>query len=115
MAAVQNGEVARNDVAAVLERDSLIADARLLGDKRRTIGRVAEASGEAFAPDEARAGDAEVVNVLAPQQRIVPMVMAVVLIGVPCGVRFSRVVYTAVVAGFLTGQGRIGGEDGASL
>ncbi len=43
------------------------------------------------------------------------MVVAVVLIGVPCGVGFGGIVCAAVVAGGFAGLGRFGGENGCAL
>jgi hypothetical protein len=103
VAAFEDGEVAQDDVAAVLEGDGFVADAGLLGYEadscrgRRVVGAAAEA--EAFAVDEAGAGDAEVVEVFAPEEGVVPVVVAVVLVGVPGGVGLGCVVGAAVVAG----------------
>ena len=43
------------------------------------------------------------------------MIVAVVLVGVPCGVGFGRIVGAAVVAGGCAGQRRVGREDGRAL
>ena len=43
------------------------------------------------------------------------MIVAVVLVGVPGGVGFGRVVGAAVVAGGCAGQRRVCGEDGRAL
>jgi hypothetical protein len=64
-----------------------------------TAGAGAEA--EPFAPDEAVAGDADVVKVFAPDEGIVPVIVAVVLIGVPRGVGLGGIIGSAVVAGGL--------------
>ena len=44
-----------------------------------------------------------------------PVVVAVVLVGVPGGFGLGRVVGAAVVAGGVAGLGRVGGEDGRAL
>jgi hypothetical protein len=44
-----------------------------------------------------------------------PVVMAVILIGVPLGLGLGGIVDAAVVAGRLAGLGRVGGHDGAAL
>ena len=134
VAALEDGEVAEDEVAAVLERDGLVAYSRLLrlvhgvvaawawagligwrswprgpgafrakaaaggsGCGGRTSRAGAEA--EAFAPDEARASDGEVRDVFAPEEGVVPVVVAVVLIGVVAGIGLGGVVGSAHVAG----------------
>ncbi len=107
MSGLEDGNVADQDIAAVLQSDGFVADAGLFGDKGGTIGlllRVA-AVREASTVDQARAGDGEVVEAFAPQQRVAPVVMAVVLVGIPCGVRLGCVVGPALVAGGLTREG----------
>src|SRR5271170_7721510 len=99
MAAFQDREIAQQYVVAVLERDRLVADAGLL---RHVDGVVAAggplgAEAEPFAVDQSRAGDAEVVDVFAPQQGIVPVVMTVILIGVPFRFGLCWVVDAAAV------------------
>ena len=44
-----------------------------------------------------------------------PVVVAVVLIGIPLGLRFRGIVDAAVVAGGLAGQRRVGCDDGAAF
>ena len=66
VAALEDGEVAQENVAAVFERDGFVADAGLLGDVdgivcRAALGCAVGAEAEAFAVDEAGAGDGEVV------------------------------------------------------
>ena len=92
VAALEDGEVAEEDVAAVLEGDGLVADAGLLGDEGKSVAFWAAAVGEAFAPDEAGAGDGEVVEVFAPDEGVVPVVVAVVLVGLPGGFGLGCVV-----------------------
>jgi len=64
MAAFEDGEVAKDDVAAVLKGDGLVADAGLLGDVDGVVaaGRSVGSEAEALAKNEAGAGDAEVVR-----------------------------------------------------
>ena len=47
---------------------------------------------QTFAPDQSRAGDAEVVKVFAPQQRVVPVIMPIILVGVPRRLRLGSIV-----------------------
>ena len=70
---------------------------------------------EAFAPDQAGSGDAEVVDVLAPEQGVVPVVVAVILVSVPCGLGLGGVVDSAVIAGLFAGERGVGGDDCAAL
>jgi len=106
VAAFEDGKIAKDDVVAVLESDGLIAYAGLLSDKRAALVLLRPAIGEAFAPDEAGAGDADVMEVFAPEQRVVPVVVSVVLIGIPCCFWFGGIVNATVVAGQVTGEGR---------
>jgi len=107
VAALEDGEVAEDDVAAVLEGDGLVADAGLLGDVDGIVAACGAAGAEAEAAtvDEAGAGDAEVVKIFSPEERVVPVVVAVVLIGVPVGFGLGWVVESAVVACGLAGLG----------
>ena len=117
MAAFENREVAQQDVAAVLERDRLVADAGLFGYIDRVVAASVPVCAEAepFAIDQPGAGDAEVVDVFAPEQGVVPVIVAVVLVGVPWGVGLGCVVGSAVIAGLFAGEWRVGGDDGAAL
>src|SRR5207302_11415288 len=109
---LKDEEVAEEDVAAVFECDGFVAYAGLLGlehgvvTARRadgwwsggaggTLGSEACAGGtdaaracavaEAFAEDDAGTGDRNVVDALAPDEGVMPVILAVVLVGVPCG------------------------------
>ena len=117
MAAFEDREIAEDHVAAVLESDRLVAYTSLLGfvDWVVAAGRVGVSEAETLAVDEARAGDANVVNVFAPEQRVVPVVVSVVLVGVPRSVGFSCVVGAAVVAGGRVLKRRVRGENGRTL
>ena len=86
-AAVLDREVAQDHVAAVLERDRLVAD-RLRGDLP------AEAPGEAPAEDASRARNGDVLEVLAPDEAVVPVAVASVLVVqlVPPGIGLRAVV-----------------------
>jgi hypothetical protein len=57
----------------------------------------AGAEAEAFAEDQTGTGDRDVVDALAPDEGVVPVVVAVVLVGVPRGVGFGCVVAATVV------------------
>ena len=104
--ALEDGEVAKDDVAAVLERDGLVADAGSGGVGQRLL---VVAAAETFAPDEAGAEDAEVVDVLAPDEAVVPVIVAVVLIGLPRALRLGSVVAAAGEAFVRCGRGENGG------
>ena len=92
MAAVEDGEIAQRHVVAELERDGFIAAAAALAHER-------------FAADEAAADDGDVVEVLAPDQAVMPVAVAEILKLVRC-VGLGRVVGRRIGAGF---------EDGAAL
>ena len=53
-------------------------------------GRLAAA--QSFAPDQARTEDGDILQAFAPDQAVVPVIVAIVLIGFPGLVRFGRVV-----------------------
>ena len=99
------------------KRDGLVTDAGLFGNIDGVIaaGVAIGAETQAFAVDQPRAGDADVVDAFAPQQRIVPMIMTVVLKGIPLCIWFGGIIGAAVVACLLARQWRIGCQDGASL
>src|ERR1019366_6916598 len=81
VAALEQAEVAQEDVVAVLEGDGLVADAGLVGDEVEVAAAGAVgAVGEAFAEDEPGATDGEVVLVFRVEERVVPVVVAVVLV-----------------------------------
>ena len=108
MAAVQDGEIAQHDVAAVLEGDGLVADAGSggVGQKCFTM-----AAAKAFAPDQAGAEDGEVVDVFAPDQAVVPVIVAEVLVGFPGALRLGKVISSGGQAIVWGGRG----EDGGAL
>ena len=77
----EDGKVAEDDVAAVLEGDGFVADTGLLGGVAGVVaarGAVGSET-EAFAVDEAGAGNGEIVDVFAPEEGVVPVIVAVVL------------------------------------
>jgi len=75
MAAFEHGEVAQDNIVAVLERDGLVADAGLLGNVDWVVaaGGWVISKAEALAEDQPGAGDAEVVQVFTPDERVVPV------------------------------------------
>ena len=84
---------------AVLQSNGLVAHTWLAA-----VGKVkltAPSAAEAFAPDEPRAEDGSVVDVFAPDQGVVPVIMAVVLVGLPRTLRLGGI----VSAGGLTFMG----------
>jgi hypothetical protein len=71
VAALQDREIAQQDVVAVFERDGLIPYPRSF------CARLLRAStAQAFAPDQTRPKDGDIVDPLAPNQTIVPVVVA---------------------------------------
>jgi hypothetical protein len=70
------------------------------------------ATAEAFAPDEPRAEDGDVVNAVAPEQGIVPVIVAVILIGLD-----SRVLWFSCIVAAAGGaaKGDFASHDGGTL
>ena len=91
VAALEDGKIAQEYAAAILQGNGLVADPGVLRFGARTV-----AFTEALAVDQARADDGNIVQVLAPEERVVPVVMAVVLVGVPGSGRFGGVVMRAL-------------------
>ncbi len=90
MAAMQNREIAQRDVAAIFQADGLVADARIFRFWCRGAGALAES----LAPDQSRPGDRDVFDSFAPDQTVVPVAVAVILIFVPL-IRLGRIVAAA--------------------
>ena len=104
VAAVENGEIAQNHVVAVLQSDGLVAHSWVFGNRSRPVSLA-----ESLAPDESGAEDGDVMNSLAPEQAVVPMGVAVVLVvGPVVGLR-------QVIAAALSRRGGIGRHDGRTL
>jgi hypothetical protein len=106
--AFQDREITKDDIAAVLESDRLVANA--IGQNMISVSR-----GQVATPDEARAGDAEIMKILSPHEGVVPVIVAEVLIGIPRCLGFRSVVFSAVVAGTVARFGTIGGKDRGAL
>ena len=83
---MQKGNVANRDVAAILQADGFVAHAR---------AGFASAARQPLAPDQAGTQDRYIVQPFAPNQSVVPMAVAEVLILVP-GVRLGRVITPAL-------------------
>src|ERR1700733_6584330 len=157
MAALEYGEIAKDDVSAVLERDRFVADASLFGlvhgivpaiarERRRcrcggacrrsgVAGSIASLDGssrskaftrrsnaggagseaQSFAVDQAGATDADVVERLAPDERVVPVIVPVVLVRFPFAVGLGCIVGSPVIASGLAGQRRVGRQNRAAL
>ena len=110
VASLQNGEVAQQDVTAVLESDGFVADAGLFSLEAGVVAVVAAISiRESFAVNQSGADDGEVTQVLAYDQRIVPMIVAIILLFLPWLRWPSGVVNPTVVAGGFTGLRRVRG------
>jgi hypothetical protein len=97
VSAVQDGEVPQQDVVGVLQRDGLVAHARIF-----RVWLLARAAAEAFAPDEPGTADAEVRDTFADDEAVVPVRVSVVLELVPF-VRLGHVV--------LAGSAGLSGHD----
>src|SRR5258708_37802635 len=78
VASVKNGKIAQQHVAAIFQRDGLVAHARILGAWPR-----APSATQAFAPNQSRAGDGDVLKALTPDQAVVPMIVAEILKALP--------------------------------
>src|SRR5690348_6730172 len=91
MSSPQDGEVTQQHVAAVLQCDGFVAYARRFGSR----GIVAFAAAQPFAPDEASPNDGDVMQVLAPDETVVKVGMAEVLVSVGGGIRLGGVVTAA--------------------
>src|ERR1700719_3299015 len=104
MAAMQDGEVAQQNILAILERDRLVRDARVFSDRTPVFP-----SAQALAPNEPRPIDGNILQVLAPDQAIVPMAMTVILVLVPRLIRLRGIV------GVGSAGRRIGAHDGGTI
>src|ERR1039458_2167068 len=102
---------------AVLESDSLVADSSLFSPEDRVVaaGLFPPAMAEAFSPDKSWSEYPEVVDVLAPDKAIVPVIVAVVLICVPRGLGLGCVVGPAHITCGLVGEWRVGGKNRRTL
>ena len=69
----------------------------------------APASAESSPPNKARAENGNILQTLAPQQTVVPMIVAIILIRIPSRVGLGEII--AAGAGFR----RIGGDDHSIL
>ena len=91
-AALNGGKVSQDDVAAVLERNRLVSNSRLRGFEfgTRAIG---SSDRKALSVDMPGPADAEVGLAVSPDQGVVPVVMAIVLVWRERGIlRLRRVV-----------------------
>src|SRR4029077_4045173 len=89
MAGGQYPNVAHEHVAAAFEGDRLVSDPGRIGRRQARFSRFA--STQAPAADETRSNDCDVVDVLAPDQAVVPMVMTEVLVAFEWCIRFGGV------------------------
>src|SRR6266567_1445928 len=90
-ATLEDLEIAQLHVAAVLQADGLVAHA-----PGAAFGGIASfgavVARQPFSPDAARPIDRNVVEVLAPDQAVVPVIVTIVLVGFPRLNRFRFVV-----------------------
>src|ERR1035437_6461532 len=100
MPAMQDGEIAQQHVMAVLEADRLVAHARRLG---------ALAPAQPSAPDPSVTENGNVAKSFAPDQAVVEVAVAEILVLVP----FVRLVQVEPAAG--ARRGRVGRNDGRPL
>src|SRR3984957_776916 len=87
VSALEDRKVAQDYVAAILQADGLIRNARVFGNRARAVAMT-----ESAAPDEAGTDDRDILEALAPEQTVSPMVVTVVLISVPSSVGLRQVV-----------------------
>src|SRR5205085_10135720 len=62
---------------------------------------------EAAAPDQARPGDGNILKSFTPDQRVVPVIVAVILIRLELAIGLGIVIAPAAGAGRLARQGRV--------
>ncbi len=86
MPAVENREIAQRDVAAILQADRFVADARVF-----RLGPRTPAPAESFAPDQSRSENRNIVEAFAPEQAVVKVAVPEILIVVP-GIRLGGIV-----------------------
>ena len=89
MSAFENREVAQCHVAAILQRDRLVAGARHQG-RRPSADRV-DVAAKAPSPDQPRTNDRDIIDAVAVDQAVVEMAVPKVLVAVP-RVGFGRVI-----------------------
>ena len=87
---LQNREIAESNVVAVLEGDGLVANPKFVGVWERLFAIPATA--QALAPDEPLAQNRQIMKSLAPDQAVVPVIMAIILIRLPGALRFRRII-----------------------
>src|SRR5713101_3464656 len=87
----QNGEVTQDDVMAILQCDCPVPRTRLIGTRSIFVRKTAAQS---VTPDQSRSKDGEIINAFAPDQTVVPMIMSIVLIGLPWLIWLGRIVAT---------------------
>ena len=78
VAAVENTKIAQQDIAAIFQCDGLVPCAGMLGS-RLDIPTAAQP----LAPNQASANDGYILQALTPNQAVVPMILAEVLIRLP--------------------------------
>ena len=116
MTSLQDGEVAQQNVAAVLQRDGFVADAGLLGFETRIVTACsALTEGQTLTVDQSGTDDRYVAKVLSVEEGIWPVVVTVVLIFFPRLLCAGWVIDAAVVTSGVTDLGRVRGEDGTPL
>src|SRR5690242_19107020 len=89
MPAVEDGEVTKQHIAAILQGDRFVADASLLCHWSRS-----PTSAQSLPPDQASSDDGDVLQPLSPDQAVVPVIMFEILIRLPRRIRFGRIIRT---------------------
>ena len=97
---MQNGEVTQHNVVTVLEADAFVADT----SRQHSVFR---STTQTTAPDESGAKNRKIMNVLSPDQAVVPMAVPEILVVVPL-IGLWRIVTLP------TGRRCIGGNDGCA-
>ncbi len=91
----QHGKIAQDHIAAILQGNSFVAYTGLAGARQVLIAFVPAT--QPFSPDEAGTENRDITNVFSPDQAVVPVVVPVILIGLPSALRLGRVVASAGV------------------
>src|SRR5205809_5746694 len=112
MTAMEDRDVTNHDIATEFQTDRFVAPSWLdgitgvgiaKGSRSRVFGslgqrvvlltraRLRSAAHQAFAPNQPRAENRNVLEVFAPDQTVVPVAMTKVLIGIP-GIRLGQIV-----------------------
>jgi len=119
VAALENTEVAKGDVAAIFERDGFVPYARLFRPVAWVVATdvaiAPGAEGEPFPVDKAGPTDPGIVDVFTPDERIVPVVVPIILVGVLRCFGLRSVIHATQFAGGPLRKRRCCSEDRRAL